>query len=264
MTSRNTVNVCALASGSKGNSLLIEGPDGSLLVDAGLSAREILRRVAVAGADPGRIRGILATHDHSDHIRGVKVLARRLSLPVYGTRGTLQEIGLPAGNTGAAIIPGDAFTAAGFTVQPFTLPHDAVDPVGFIVSVEGLRIGVATDLGCATALVRERLKGCSFLLLESNHDEKLLMEGPYPWFLKQRIRGRMGHLSNSASSRLLNELLHEGLQGVILGHLSEMNNRPELALGAAGDAVEKGRTGASVHVAGMAEPTAVFRMELKY
>jgi phosphoribosyl 1,2-cyclic phosphodiesterase len=261
MTTRNTVNVCALASGSKGNSLLIEGPEGSLLVDAGLSAREILRRVASSGADPGKIRGILATHDHSDHVRGVRVLSRRLSLPVYGTGGTLGEIALPDPNAGVAITPGRTFSAAGFNVLPFSLPHDAVDPVGFVISVGDLRVGVATDLGCCTALVKKRLSGCSLLLLESNHDEKMLMDGPYPWFLKQRIKSRLGHLSNTSSSRLLAELLHEDLRGVILGHLSEMNNRPDLALGAAEEAVAKGANGVAVHVACMEEPTPVFRLE---
>jgi len=263
MFSPKTVNVCALASGSKGNSLLIEGPEGALLVDAGLSAREILKRVLAAGADPERIRGILVTHDHSDHVRGVRVLAKRLSIPVYGTRATLEAIGLPDGNSGTAIAAGNGFNAAGFAVQPFSLPHDAADPVGFVVSIEDLRIGVATDLGYATALVKKRLTGCNFLLLESNHDEKMLMEGSYPWFLKQRIRSRMGHLSNFASSRLLSDLLHEDLQGVILGHLSEMNNRPDLALGAAAEAVQRGKNEVAVHVACMAEPTAVFKLDLK-
>ncbi len=263
MPSRKTLNVCALASGSKGNSLLIEGPEGSLLVDAGLSAREILRRILAAGTAPETIRGILVTHDHSDHVRGVEVLARRLSIPVYGTRGTLDAVGFPEEDPGTAIAAGSGFCVAGFDVQPFSLPHDAVDPVGFVISMGGLKIGVATDLGCVTALVRKRLAGCDFLLIESNHDEKMLMEGTYPWFLKQRIRSRMGHLSNVASSGLLGELLHGGLQGVILGHLSEMNNRPELALGAAGEAVEKGKSEITVHAAGMAEPTAVFRLELK-
>jgi phosphoribosyl 1,2-cyclic phosphodiesterase len=261
MPTRKTINVCALASGSKGNSLLIEGPEGALLVDAGLSAREIVKRIHTIGADPSVITGILVTHDHSDHVRGVRVLARRLSIPVYATRGTLEAAGLPDTTSVKHVYSGKEFTEAGFNIHPFSLPHDAVDPVGYVISREGVRIGIATDLGCATALVKRRLTGCNFLFMESNHDEKMLMDGPYPWFLKQRIKGRMGHLSNDASAGILAGLVHNGLEGVVLAHLSEMNNRPELALGAADDAVSPGVNGVNVVAACMAEPTAVFRLE---
>jgi phosphoribosyl 1,2-cyclic phosphodiesterase len=260
---RNALKVCALASGSKGNSILLDGPEGALLVDVGLSAREIIRRIHIVGVDPGRIRGILVTHDHSDHVRGARVLAKRLSIPVFGTPGTLEMAGLDERTSTARICSGKEFSAAGFTVYPFSTPHDAADPVGFVLCMAGTRVGIATDLGCATALLKKRLEGCDFLFLESNHDEKMLMEGPYPWFLKQRIRSRMGHLSNDASSRILSELLHRGLRGVVLAHLSEMNNRPDLALGTAAEVVEPGRNGVSVTAAGMAQPTKVFRLELE-
>jgi len=263
MPTRKTIDVCALASGSKGNSLLIDGPDGALLVDAGLSAREIVRRVNTVGVDPTRITGILVTHDHSDHVRGVRVLARRLCVPVYGTHGTIEVAGLLDTTSCRTVDSGKEFTAAGFSVHPFSLPHDAAEPVGFVLSRDGVRIGIATDLGCATALVKNRLGACDFLFVESNHDEKMLMEGPYPWFLKQRIKGRTGHLSNDASARILTELLHDRLKGVVLAHLSEMNNRPELALGRAGEAVQPGKNGVTITVAGMTEPTAVFRLELE-
>lgn len=263
MPPHNTLNVCALCSGSKGNSILLDGPEGALLVDAGLSAREIVKRIQIAGRDPGRVRGILVTHDHSDHVRGVRVLAQRLSIPVFGTRGTLDMAGLRQTVHATCIFPGGEFQAAGFTVNPFSLPHDASDPVGYILSIAGARVGIATDLGCATALVKTRLEGCDFLFLESNHDEKMLMEGPYPWFLKQRIRSRMGHLSNDASAGILSELIHDGLNGVVLAHLSEMNNSPDIALGTAGEVVNVGRSGVAITVAGMAEPTQVFRVELK-
>jgi phosphoribosyl 1,2-cyclic phosphodiesterase len=155
------------------------------------------------------------------------------------------------------------FHAAGFSVHPFSLPHDASDPVGFVLSMAGIRIGIATDLGCATALIKTRLEKCDFLFLESNHDEKMLMEGPYPWFLKQRIRSRMGHLSNETSARTLSELTHGGLKGVVLAHLSETNNRPEIALKVADEMICTNRNGVPVTVAGMAEPTPVFRLDLK-
>jgi phosphoribosyl 1,2-cyclic phosphodiesterase len=263
MPSEKCIQVCALASGSKGNSILLDGPEGALLVDAGLSAREILRRTVSAGKDPRRIRAILVTHDHSDHTRGVRVLARRLSIPVFGTQGTLETAGLCEAASVSSIFPGVQFQASGFTVHPFSLPHDATDPVGFVLSMDGVRVGIATDLGCTTALLKKRLEGCHFLFLESNHDEKMLMEGPYPWFLKQRIRSRTGHLSNDVSAGLLSELLHGGLNGVVLAHLSEMNNRPDIALGKACEVIHPGRTGVSVTVAGIAEPTALFRLELK-
>jgi len=262
MPSRNSINICALASGSRGNSFLVEGPEGALLVDAGLSAREVLRRVCAMGFDPDRIRGILVTHEHDDHVRGVRVLSRRLDLPVFGTGGTLEITGLSRECPVEILRPGMGFHAAGFSVNPFTLPHDGVDPVGFVLSLGNLKIGVATDLGYATALVRQRLDGCDFLLLESNHDEKMLNDGPYPWFLKQRIRSRTGHLSNGASSGLLEDLLHADLQRVVLAHLSETNNTADLALGAAREVLAEGKNGVKIHVAGMASPTAVFRLDL--
>ncbi|UCG39255.1 MAG: MBL fold metallo-hydrolase [bacterium] len=256
------IGICALASGSKGNSILVDGPEGALLVDAGLSAREILRRLSHVGADPGRVRGILVTHDHSDHIRGVRVLARRLGVPVYGTGSAVKAAVAPESLPASFVKPGGKLEVAGFTVLPFSLPHDAEDPVGYVLGLDGIRIGIATDLGCRTALLMERMAGCDVLVLESNHCEKLLMEGPYPWFLKQRIRSRTGHLSNEASGSILTDLVHDGLQHVILAHLSEINNTPDLALGSAAEAVAAGRNGVALTVAGMAVPTCVVKLEL--
>jgi phosphoribosyl 1,2-cyclic phosphodiesterase len=255
------IGVSALASGSKGNSIYIDGPDGSLLVDAGLSAREIMRRIACIGASPERIAGILVTHDHSDHLRGVRVLAGRLGVTVYGTADTLKAAGLPDAINTRIIKSGDDFTVAGFTVKPYSLPHDAADPVGYKLEQNGVKIGIATDLGYATALVKRRLAGCDMLILESNYDEDMLLEGPYPWFLKQRIRSRRGHLSNEASSQVLTELLHPGLQRVVLAHLSEVNNCPEAALGEAEGAIGVRENGLDLTAAGMAEPTPIIIIE---
>jgi len=255
------IGVSALASGSKGNSIFIDGPEGSLIVDAGLSAREIMRRLADVGAAPERLSGILVTHDHSDHLRGVRVLAKRLGLTVYGTAKTLRAAGFPD-STGVRVVKsGEEFTAAGFTIKPFSLPHDAQDPVGYLLARDGVKIGIATDLGCATALVRRRLAGCDMLVLESNYDESMLLEGPYPWFLKQRIRSRKGHLSNEASSQILSELLHPGMQRVILAHLSEVNNCPEAALDEAAGVLGGRGNGVELTAAGMADPTPVFIIE---
>lgn len=255
------IGVSVLASGSKGNSIFIDGPDGSLIVDAGLSAREIMRRLAHIGASPDRISGILVTHDHSDHLRGVRVLAKRLDLTVYGTADTLRVAELPDSARVQVVGSGEDFAVAGFTIRPFSLPHDAVDPVGYLLARDGVKIGIATDLGCATALVRRRLAGCDMLVLESNYDEGMLMEGPYPWFLKQRIRSRKGHLSNEASSKILSELLHPGLQHVILAHLSEVNNCPEAALDEASGAIGRRGNGVDITAACMAQPTPMFYIE---
>lgn len=255
------IGVSALASGSKGNSIFIDGPDGSLLVDAGLSAREIMRRLAYIGASPDRIKGILVTHDHSDHLRGVRVLAKRLGVTVYGTSDTLKAAHLSDSINTNSVKSGDGFDVAGFTIRPFSLPHDAQDPVGYKLEKDGVKIGIATDLGYATALVRRRLTGCDMLILESNYDEGMLLEGPYPWFLKQRIRSRKGHLSNEVSSQTLSELLHPGLQRVVLAHLSEVNNCPDAALGEAAGAVGVRENGLDLTVAGMVQPTPVFIVE---
>lgn len=255
------IGVSALASGSKGNSVLIDGPEGSLLVDAGLSAREILRRLDHSGFSPDRLTAILVTHDHSDHLRGVRVLAKRLGLTVYGTEETLKAAELPAGYKVRTVRSGEDFSTAGFTIRPFSLPHDALDPVGYILKRGGVKVGIATDLGCVTALVRKRLAGCDMLVLESNYDEEMLRKGPYPWFLKQRIRSRKGHLSNESSSQILGELLHPGLQHVILAHLSEINNCPEAALGEATGSIGGRGNGVNIMAAGMAEPTEMFYIE---
>ncbi|MDF1535967.1 MAG: MBL fold metallo-hydrolase [bacterium] len=254
------IRVSSLASGSKGNSLLIDGPEGALAVDAGLSARELVRRMEIVGVDPGRLRAILVTHDHSDHLRGVRVLAKRLGIPVYATRDTLAAAHLPPGIREIPITPGIPFDAAGFSVVPFPLPHDAADPVGYVVQGYGIRMGVATDLGSVNALVRERLTGCDMLLLEFNYEERMLLDGPYPWFLKQRIQGRLGHLSNDHSARFLSELIHTDLQHVILGHLSEVNNCPDRALAAAETVAGYGN-GTRLTVGRQAEPTPIIVLE---
>ena len=258
---KSHVGVSALASGSKGNSIYIDGPDGALIVDAGLSAREIMRRLAHVGASLDRLSGILVTHDHSDHLRGVRVLAKRLGLTIYGTADTLRAAELPDSASVQVIRSGEEFTVAGFEIKPFSIPHDARDPVGYTLVRDSVKVGIATDLGFGTALVQRRLTGCDMLILESNYDENMLQEGPYPWFLKQRIRSRKGHLSNEASAQILSELLHPGLQHVILAHLSEVNNCPEAALGEAAGAVRSDRNGVGLKAACMAEPTPMFYIE---
>jgi len=223
-----------LASGSKGNSLFLETDSCRLLIDAGLSGRETIARLASIGVDAGTLDGILITHEHTDHVRGAGALARRLKLPVLGSSRTLQAASHVIGR--AEFIEFDAgspFVFKGISIDPFPITHDACDPVGFRVEGEEGCIGFATDLGIATRLTQEKLRGCRALVLEFNHDEQMLQDGPYPWHLKQRIRSRHGHLSNTEGACLLEELLHPGLQGVFLSHLSEVNNDPVLAMASA-------------------------------
>ncbi len=222
---------CALASGSRGNALYLAAGEQALLIDAGLSGREIEKRLGQQDLDPRRLAAILVTHEHTDHIRGVGVLARRYELPVHMSAETHRVIGDSLGRLPAChhFKPGAAFRIADFHIHPFALSHDAADPVGFTIAHNGLRIGLATDLGLATGLVEEHLKGCDLLLIEANHDPEMLIDGPYPWHLKQRIQSRNGHLSNTAAGELLARIAHPHLRQIVLGHLSETNNSPWIA-----------------------------------
>ena len=223
--------VCVLASGSRGNAIYISDGPTSILVDAGLSGTEIKRRLTSRGLSPKDLDAILVTHEHSDHIQSVGVLSRQLKLPVYLSR----KIEKKASRRGPfyeirTFQHGTPFQINNLVVHPFALPHDAADPMGFTITQNGRRIGLATDLGIVTPLVKEHLKDCHLLIIEANHDPDMLLNGPYPWPLKQRIQSRNGHLSNQQSQNLLMALQHSQLEHVILAHLSETNNAPQKAL----------------------------------
>lgn len=292
------VRFTVLASGSKGNCTVVTGGNTRILVDAGLSCRELFRRMRQVGEDPATIDAIIITHEHSDHVAGLAVTARKLGIPVYFTEGThrawvrwlsprkqmtytqwleqcrqqaaarMAEADAPTADdcdpeeavesdTEAAItatssddaptknkkepqdptwLPkveyfqsGKALQIGDISVSPFTIPHDAADPVGFVFQAEGVRMAVATDLGYIPPNVKAQLKRLDLLLLESNHDLEMLRDGPYPWSVKQRVLSRVGHLSNEAAATYL-ETEYDGQAAyVILGHLSESNNLPELA-----------------------------------
>ena len=242
------MRVSLLASGSKGNAVYIESGDTRLLIDAGLSAVEVLRRLELIGVDPASLDAVLITHDHNDHIRGAGILARKLKIPVvvsYPTRGATESV-LKKCNL-VEFESGYSFAFRDLMIDPFPITHDATDPVGFVIESSEGRIGFATDLGIVTRLVTEKLKDCRLLVIEANHDEEMLMNGPYPWHLKQRIKSRHGHISNTESMGLLEELLHEGLQGVFLAHLSEVNNDPKLPQIAAENLL-RGQTICSPHL----------------
>jgi phosphoribosyl 1,2-cyclic phosphodiesterase len=233
--------VCILASGSKGNAIFISSGDTSLLIDAGLSGIEIERRLTSRRLDPKNLDAILVSHEHSDHIQGVGVLSRRYKLPVYINSKTQKAAVSQLGKLYdfKRFECGSTFTINDLSIHPFSISHDAKDPCGFTVNQNGTKIGIATDLGIATAMVKAHLKGCTLLILEANHDEKMLIDGPYPWPVKQRIKSRIGHLSNEASKTLLNELQHEGLKHVMLAHLSETNNTPQKAVYEVGRALTR-------------------------
>jgi len=232
------MKVCLLGSGSRGNAILVESGQTRILIDAGFSAREICRRLELVGVAPESIDALLITHEHSDHIRGLGPLSRRFRMPVYihsNVVGVLADTGVP--QQVCEFDEGCGFEIGELSVQPVPLTHDAQSPVGFVVDSAAGKLGVATDLGIATRLVADRLRGCQSLVLESNHDEELLRDGPYPWKLKQRVRSKHGHLSNRDSGELLRQLLWPGLEAVLLAHLSETNNHPDLARSIAADII---------------------------
>jgi phosphoribosyl 1,2-cyclic phosphodiesterase len=275
------VRFTVLASGSKGNSCIVSccsdaGKAGTrILVDAGLSCRELFRRMKLAGEDPSSLDAILVTHEHQDHINGLAVTARKLGIPVYFTEAThrawvrqvtpqkrityaewaqqyRQQKDLasepvetncapkaqsePESAPDPARLPavqyfraGETFSIGDLQISPFTIPHDAADPVGFVFTAEGVRLALATDLGYMPPNVQAQLRRCDLIMLESNHDLEMLRDGPYPWSVKQRVLSRVGHLSNDATSAFLEQTYDGAATWLILAHLSESNNLPELA-----------------------------------
>ena len=243
-TDQREISFCVLASGSKGNAIHISDGNTSILLDAGLSGVEIERRLKSASLSAENLDAILVSHEHSDHVRGVGILSRRYKLPVYITDETRKAADHIVGKL-ARTVPfecGSQFTIGDISIRPFSLSHDAADPAGFTFSVGDIKIGFATDLGIATSMAKMHLKDCRALILEANHDPTMLIEGPYPWPLKQRVQGRTGHLSNQDSRALLKEILHDNLTHVVLAHLSETNNTPEKALNEVGLALQQART----------------------
>jgi len=296
------VRFTVLASGSKGNSTVVTGGKTRILVDAGLSCRELFRRMRLADEDPATLDAIIVTHEHSDHVGGLAVTARKLGIPVYFTEAThrawvrwlsprkqmtytqwleqcrqqaaarMAEADTPSaedcdpedsdtpadltskaddnsaadqpttkkkkpeGERDPTALPSVQYFHAGkplqigdISVSPFTIPHDAADPVGFVFQAEGVRMALATDLGYIPPNVKAQLKGVDLLLIESNHDLEMLRDGPYPWSVKQRVLSRVGHLSNEAAATYLESEYDGQATYIVLGHLSESNNLPELA-----------------------------------
>jgi len=200
-----------------------------LLVDAGLSRKETFERLHASGHDPESLTAILVTHEHTDHISGLQVIARKLRIPVYISRLTAPAIAWDENPPHLEMFQaGASFTIGDIDVTSFTIPHDAVDPVGFSFRAAGIKISIATDLGYLPDSIRHHLRGSDLLLLESNHDVEMLKVGPYPWSVKQRVMGRNGHLSNDVACSFIRNELDTSTSTLILGHLSESNNHPEI------------------------------------
>ncbi len=241
------VTLTVLGSGSGGNCTVLSSSRTQVLIDAGFSCREIFRRMRLAGLDPHATDAILITHEHSDHIGGVERLARLLHAPVWMTEGTHEgwrryardRIGpqakLARVETFAA---GLGFTVGDIAVKSFTIPHDSNDPVGFAFRLEGIKAATVTDLGYLPANVIDQLRRCQLLLIESNHDLEMLRTGPYPWLVKQRVLSKRGHLSNEALADFFARHYDGAAAYVVLAHLSEQNNLPELARRTAEQALE--------------------------
>ena len=227
------MKIAALGSGSGGNAYLVATRHTRILVDAGFSAKQMAERLEFLGVDPAAIDGIVVTHDHGDHTRGIGVFARKFGTTLYLTPGTARACAslLRGGERVVPYAPGTPFMVGDLRIDPFMTAHDAVDPVAITVTGSecGSRVGVATDLGRPTAGVRYSLSRCDFLVLEANHDEGLLRTGSYPPSVQTRIASSHGHLSNHAAAAFARELLHPRLAGILLAHLSEECNRPELA-----------------------------------
>ena len=220
-----------LGSSSSGNSTLVEADGTSVLVDAGFSHRETTHRLSLAGTSPSELDAIVLTHEHTDHISGLRVLARRNDLPVYATPGTVKAVARSV--DGVAMSPrpaGEVFHHGSFAIRLVPVPHDAAEPAAVRIDVGDRRILVATDLGHFPWSLVEAGQDMDCLVLESNHDERMLRDGPYPAHLKRRIRGPRGHLSNAETAVALRALLGPRTRGVLLGHLSQRNNREDVAL----------------------------------
>ncbi len=229
------MELCSIASGSSGNCVYVGTEQTKVLVDAGISKKRIVDGLLSIGVEPEEIKGIFVTHEHSDHISGLGVLSRRYHIPIYGTKETLAVI-RQAKNMGEIeeglfheVLPDKPVYLGELKANPFSIPHDARNPVCYTFEYQGHKAGVATDLGTYDDYIISRLEGCEILLLEANHDINMLQVGAYPYALKRRILGDRGHLSNDNSGRLLCGLARSGLRYIFLGHLSKENNYPELA-----------------------------------
>jgi phosphoribosyl 1,2-cyclic phosphodiesterase len=237
------LQVTVLGSGSRGNAILVDGSEGAVLIDCGFGTRTMAQRLATAQRRPSDVQAVVLTHEHTDHACGVRAASERWDWPVYATARTHAALAREAvGAPPLVQTLGDALTeVAGFRLTHHAVPHDAADCRAFVITDvrSGARAGVVLDCGHAPDTLPAFLARCDLLVMESNHCPTLLVNGPYPWMLKERIRGGSGHLSNAQAGDLLAACVHQGLRGVMLAHLSETNNTPEVALASATQALRR-------------------------
>ena len=255
-----------LGSGSAGNSALVATDHCRILIDGGLSARQLMLRLAECRVVPEQLDGVLLTHEHTDHVCGLEVLSRKFEVPLYCNRLTAEALrcnGLLGQHRNWRIFEtGSEFSICDITVQTFPVPHDAVDPLGFAFHAGSGSLGFITDLGYATKMIIERLRAVQTLVIETNHDEKLLQNDPHrPWPVKQRIQSRHGHLSNAAAASVIEELSSGNIERIVLGHLSRDCNTPELALSTVRASLERyGKIDMEVHIATQSKTSLRFRI----
>ncbi len=238
------MRICILGSGSSGNATLIVAGETRVLLDCGLSARETLKRLQDVGEDPSRLDAIVITHEHSDHARGLPQLSKSLDVPVYISSAALDACNLGERarqvRRGEAIGPSRDFEIGSLRFHPFAVPHDAADPMAFTIEADGVKMGIAVDLGHINHLAADRFRGCDLLVIEANHEIEMLRACPYyPWSLKQRIMGRQGHTSNDEMARFLREDFDGKAEYVVLAHLSRNTNHPDIARLAAVQALQE-------------------------
>ncbi|NLV57802.1 MAG: MBL fold metallo-hydrolase [Clostridiales bacterium] len=229
-----SLTFCTLFSGSSGNAVFLGGDEGSLLIDCGMSCKQVMEAMREAGLQPSTVSALLITHEHSDHVKGAGILSRQLHIPIFATQGTWmgmeKAIGPVSDRDRVVITAGESFFLSGFEVVPFSIPHDANDPVGYRFYHKRHSVAVATDLGHFSQTVADALYGTEVVLLESNHDPDLLRRNPhYPARLKSRILGKKGHLSNEDGAGAAVWLAESGAKHLLLGHLSNENNTPDMA-----------------------------------
>lgn len=258
-----SVRVSVLGSGSRGNSTLIATDRTRLLVDAGFSKKETYARLVTISERVDGFDALVISHEHHDHISGLRSLALDLKVPTYISAATRDRIPWePEIKAFELFTAGEKFTIGDIEITPFSIPHDAVDPVAFTCETQGIKIGLVTDLGYIPEVVKQHVQGCHCLIFESNHDLEMLKVGPYPWYVKQRVMGRTGHLSNRTTAEFLAEDYDGEAQVLVLAHLSETNNHPEIARLSAQEALDRRvpRTEQfQMHLASQSEPTQVFQ-----
>jgi len=222
---------CSLFSGSSGNCQYIKTENTTILVDAGLSGKKIQQEIVNIGEDPKKVDAIFITHEHVDHIQGAGIMSRRLNVPIYANRKTWEAMGTYIGDIKSENIKilDECAEVGDLSIMPFDISHDAAHPVGYNIFYKNKKISLVTDTGCTNDLIINSIMDSDLLLVESNHDEDMVLIGPYPWTLKRRVLGEFGHMSNDTAGSLISRVVRRGTEIVLLGHLSKENNFPQLA-----------------------------------